>query len=92
MSDPYRSPASDLVLAPTLVPEISMLRCRWLGHRLRGRFEREPSGDFFERADAERGKRFYVVVPYPSKSVYPSAFERVWCERCGREWVKEVTS
>lgn len=84
----YRAPASGLVLADALVV-LDPWRCRWFGHRLRGRYEREPSGDFFERTAAERGERFYEVVSYPSRRVHPGAFECIWCERCGREWKRE---
>lgn len=85
----YRSPAEGFSPEPQLVPDLTPWRCRWFGHSLRGRYEREHNGDFQERSDAERGKKFYAVVDYPSAHVHSSAFETVWCARCGREWKRD---
>lgn len=83
----YRSPAEGFSPEPQLVPDLTPWRCRWFGHDLRGRYEREPHES--ERMAAAGGRRFYAVIDYPSAHVQTSAFETVWCARCGREWKRD---
>lgn len=88
--DPYRSPAKGLALTPTLVPEVSTLRCRLLGHKLRGNYEllRSSLGPT-QQVDYDNGHRFFDYTTFPSPNISPSRFLAVWCERCGREWRRE---